>query len=745
MIGRAAAIILGCSLLAAASPGSASDKPGFIYSASFPHRDIPKDLWPARLVTLKSMGFNAVQVSAAEGEDAREVIEILRLARQLGLRVWWGGSALPPELQPFAVSRGGPVLEELPGKSADWRGAAGARALLEMRESLAGGVRALNCAAVLEGRTPDERQAAVSIAGDLRPQAAVLSRNGKLVVGMGPLLGTLRPVKQAALRLVTPPPQKPPSWLRLTLLASPERRGPAFISALNYSDSQSVSGALAAVDPRNGRPMTIRGLRLPPRQALLMPLNVALAAPEVCATCARFAPDERIVYATAELVSAAYENGVLGLEFVAPAEGELELELAREPRGPLVTGAHLRNLNWDEKTRRLLVAIPAGEAPDFRSRVGLAIELPETSAFLKAPRRFIIGSSAKITASFSSAELAGRSRLLAPAGWRVKQEPGGTNEIEYTVDVPADAIAGDTAKFAIEMDGHIAHSAAAPVVPFCELRVEPEEALHPRRDVRFAIRPHLATVMLPGSRTYHMYLRNNYDEIRTFEMAVAGEGLRLSPSRQEVSVGASLEREIPLEAALIDPRPGVYRWRVSVRQGHHQLEMPLALAAIAPEQALAYEYDFDRDGFPELVLENQNVRVVFSPRNGGRAAEFFLKKQRVNVFAAPGALDAKAPFEGRIVGPGRIELRSGELVRTVSLAPGNSFFEVEETGGPGEWVVPIPSDLDAFRVRFSADAPDAQTATERQASSSLLRLRFPPGKPRRARFAAEILEDPHKQ
>lgn len=755
-------------------------EPSFVYSATFAYQDHPKDLWPARLAQLKAMGFNAVQIPPSHDSD---LPELLRLARQMGLRVWVERGSPGPELEPYLGSRGGPILDDLSGKIARWFPSeerrflyasdfASLRRLLQkeavvssldagwpagddlrarpsdpsnylfaFREAMAAGAKAVNCSAVVEGRTPADREAALNVVGEPRPQARVLSRNGALVRQFGRLLAGMRPRKDAggqpAVEILRPPAEKPFPLLRLGMLASPAPRGPAFISALNYSEDRAVTGTLAAADPRTGKRILLRPVNLPPRQALLMPMNLTLAAPEVCPTCSSFAPGERLVWATAELVSVAFENGVLAMEFVAPGEADAVLELARQPRGPLVTGARLRDLDWDDKAHRLRLRIPAGKPPEFRSRVGLGIELPDTSAFLKAPPRLILGSTAPVTATFSSPELAGRGRLLVPPGWRVKPDPRGAAEIEYGVEIPADAVAGDTVTLAVEADGKVAQSVTLPLAPACSVRIEPEETLHPRRDARFPIRPHLATLLLPGRRQYRIYLRNNYDAIRTFELAAAGEGLEFSPPRLEVPVGANLEREVTLYVSPQAPRPGLYRWTLVVRDGAWKTETPLALAVIAPGESLAYELDLDRDGWAELVLENATLRAVFSPRQGGRSTEFLLKEAAFNAFTGRGALDAGAPLEGRVLGPGRIELRSADLVRRISLGGGDPFFEIEQTGGPAEWEVSTGPVEEPAAVRFDVSAPDAKIDTERRPYSTQIRVRFPEEALRRARFVLE--------
>jgi hypothetical protein len=155
----------------------------------------------------------------------------------------------------------------------------------------------------------------------------------------------------------------------------------------------------------------------------------------------------------------------------------------------------------------------------------------------------------------------------------------------------------------------------------------------------------------------------------------------------------------------------------------------MALAVLAPDKSLAYEFDMDRDGSPDLVLENRKLRAVFSPRRGGRTTEFLLKEQGLNVLTSAGSLDAGAPMDGRISGPGRIELRSGEVTRTITLTASDSFLEVEQYGGPADWKVSALPDIEApaptGQARFAIEAPAAKVEASHNTFSTTYRLRFP--------------------
>jgi hypothetical protein len=599
--------------------------PVFLYGVLFPCQEYPKDLWVEELVRLKALGFNAVRAEGAGPADARE---LGRVARRVGLQLW----ADPPVGRVVRVTGAG-------------------NPLFAVREAWASGAKAVLCGS------------------GTAETGTALRRHGTLVRNLGGVLAAVEP-RPARWQWGDPAHAALPRGLRLAWLAAPGPRGPAFVSALNYGEAPVAGGVLTIADPRTHRPLVLRRLNLPARQALWMPVNLPLAMPEVCPTCSVFAPDERLVSATAELVAVTFENGVLAMEFVAPGEGELVLELARQPDGPLLAGAKIQSFDWDDKSRRLRIRIPPGKPPDFRSRVGLGIQLPDTSVFLRGPQRLILGSTAPLIATFSSAHLAGRARLLAPAGWRVRQENHAPSEIEYQLEVPTDAVPGDTVTLAVEAEGRVAQSLTLPLVPFCSLRIEPEELFRWPNGIARPVRPHLAATVLPRRRPYRLHLRNHSDEIRTFELTASGEGLEFQPLRVEAVIAGGLEREVSLTAWAPEGRPGLYPWNLRVREGSQVSETPLVLALLSPEEALLYQLDMDRDGNPEWVLENPQIRVVASPRQGGRLLEFRLKGSDVvaRESSAPGQ-----PVEARVTGPGQIAVGN----RTIALGAGGSFFEVE--------------------------------------------------------------------
>src|ERR1035441_8327228 len=84
--------------------------------------------------------------------------------------------------------------------------------------------------------------------------------------------------------------------------------------------------------------------------------------------------------------------------------------------------------------------IPAGTQQGHRVRIGIAIEPPDTSAFFNDLHRLVIGRGNTVSTTYSSPEVAARSRLRLPEGYTATPTTRSPNEIDYEIAVPADAI-----------------------------------------------------------------------------------------------------------------------------------------------------------------------------------------------------------------------------------------------------------------------------------------------------------------
>jgi hypothetical protein len=293
------------------------------------------------------------------------------------------------------------------------------------------------------------RAGAVSLNGDERPTVAALRRNASLLRHWGALLPGMKPERAHPVRLAA---GKLPTGVAAIEMVS---RTPGVASAVSIANesSQPFQNTVRAWDPFAKRSVEIENVHLPPHQTLWLPVNVSLGGVGLCRECSAFSNAEHIVYATAELQTIEFENGTLAMEFAAPEAAEVVLQLARRPSGPYLAGGHPADIDFDEKTLRARLKIPQGKGPASLIRVALAIEAPEHSAFFEEAKRLIIGRSNTVVTSYSSEQLADRSRLRLPEGFTATPTRKSPMEIDYAVDVPADALHGDWANLAIEADG----------------------------------------------------------------------------------------------------------------------------------------------------------------------------------------------------------------------------------------------------------------------------------------------------
>jgi hypothetical protein len=104
--------------------------------------------------------------------------------------------------------------------------------------------------------------------------------------------------------------------------------------------------------------------------------------------------------------------------------------------------------------------------------------------------------------------------------------------------------------------------------------------------------------------------------------------LRLRPQR---SVGAG-ENGPPVNSA------GLIEGEIEFRSGRDRRRSPILFARIPESGAANYQFDLDRDGAPEWVLENRALRLAVSPENGGTAWLLEDKRAHYNLTTSVGAL-----------------------------------------------------------------------------------------------------------
>jgi hypothetical protein len=725
---RLAVLFLLFAAVLPAPPAGAA--PGCVQAVEFPYYLFPRSLWERELVWLKNIGVQTVEFNipwnwhqlqpgdydfTGRTGPRRDLVAFIKILRKLDLRAWvrplppvngWLDNGTPAGADARAqrawlrqldallatqtASHGGPVAyveartlaidAAAPPSPVTVISTTGPGALARSREAVAAAPQG----AVLWTNVEDSlfpagwaadpatllRRGAVGLGGDERPEAVALRRSAALLRNWAPLRGGLRGVA-----MPKPAGGKLPQGVTASELVSPA------VSAVTIANRshQAFHDDLRVFDPVSQRTLVVPGVTVPPGETLWLPFNASLGPGGLCHECSQFSGAEHILYATAELLSIEFENGILAMEFAAPVEGEMILQLARKPVGPYLASGKPTEFEWDDKALRARLPIPANPAPGNRVRVGIAMEAPETSAFFNEARRLVIGQKNVVSTTYSSAAVAARSRLRLPEGFSAVPTTKSPNEIDYEIGTPASALHGDFADLALEADGLPLGRAHLQLFRPVSIRLMEAMQIHFGNQTELTPDPPTAPIEPKAGSDLELSIRNNWPGIQNYRLEASGEGLEFFPATMEVAVGAEGERRVPLRVfardGAADSVAGWRDWRLKVTGGATE-ELPMRVLLLPRDRTLAWSADLDGDGSPEWVLETQKVRAVFSSQDGGRWMEFNWKDTNLNFLPERGAFAAAGPVEVHAAGDA-LEFIGKGWKRTVRLS--GTTLSIEQT------------------------------------------------------------------
>jgi hypothetical protein len=569
---------------------------------------------------------------------------VLRTLRHLEMHaVLRGDSATERQrayLAPQLESHGGPIRAMSLPTPVTRISALSTGALAASRKALAGTKGTLMWTDVEDTLTPEFHKGAISFSGEELPPLAALRREAALVRYWLPVLPGMRDeraVKAGAVPL-------PPGVIAQQVLSS-DANGPSAVSVTNGGSSP-FTGELRVFYPPAKRPIVLPAVQIPAGESLWLPVNIPLANGPLCKNCAALGNEDSLVYATAELSSVEFENGILALEFSAPVAAEAVLHLSKEPSGPFLAAGRPTAFDWDAGNGHARLKIPAGKGPAHRVRVGLALDPPDSSAFFGDTKVLIIGHTNRISTNYSSELVKQRSRLRAPAACKVVAVPQGPLELGYDVTVPPDMLHGEHVEMSLEADGvQMGHTRLQLLRPV-SLRVREAVSRHFGTRGELPVSPALIPVDQRQGRSISITIRNNFPEIRTYRLAVEGEGIDFTPAQTEISIGGASERDVSLRVFVDKASPGLHRANVKVT-GPAQAELPMQILVLPRGKAVSYTSEAG------YVLETQRARAVFSNPRFTRLLEFVWKDSERNVIPEAGLPGGQAA-----------ELRDAELTIT---------------------------------------------------------------------------------
>jgi hypothetical protein len=94
----------------------------------------------------------------------------------------------------------------------------------------------------------------------------------------------------------------------------------------------------------------------------------------------------------------------------------------------------------------------------------------------------------------------------------------------------------------------------------------------------------------------------------------------------------------PADKGAIAAGDGLLRGQLSLRSGREHASVPILFVNPNDAGNTHYQYDFDRDGAPEWVLESNRLRMIVSPADGGRALALVDKSTSDDLITLGGAL-----------------------------------------------------------------------------------------------------------
>jgi hypothetical protein len=641
--------LLGLLLLAGATPS----RP-VLNAVEFPFAVFPRQLWERELVWMKNVGIQTVALEIRTSAEEQDVMSILRTVRHLELNAWVrigpAATAVAKTLEPLLAVHGGPIayLNNGVPQPVTRLSATSPGALAASRVALGVTRGTLLWTDVEDTLRPEFHRGAISFQGEEQPAIAALRRDALLIgywrKGLDDLINS---------REVRPVADKFPEGLNARQLLAQDSSGASAVSLINRSHSP-YRGDLRVFYPPAKRSITLPGVEVAPGETIWLPISIPLANRAFCKNCSALGNDDSIVYSTAELIDAEYENGILAMEFTAPVASEVIVHLSKEPSGPLLAAGKPRSFDWDGASGRARLPVPAGKAPSYRVRIGLAVEPPESSAFFEDAKTLIIGQKSMLTTTYTSEAIANRSRVRGPAGLKFEAHPKGPLQIDYEVTVPSTELNGDHLELALEADGVQLGHARLQLLRPASLRLREAISRHFGTSAELPMYPALVSMDQRSGRDINITVRNNFPEIKNFILELSGDGLEFSPARLEISIAASSERDVSVRVFSNEGTGGL-REGLAKLTGAGNFDLPILFTVIPRGQTVSYSAGGVH------ILESAKARAVFADEAEQKWLEFTWKDSERNLLPDSG-------IDLGLATTRKVTLKAGELTIEQELA-----------------------------------------------------------------------------
>src|SRR5882672_11076858 len=146
---------------------------------------------------------------------------------------------------------------------------------------------------------------------------------------------------------------------------------------------------------------------------------------------------------------------------------------------------------------------------------------------------------------------------------------------------------------------------------------------------------------------------NRTDNLRSLDFSLDGAfhgtgGGKIFPGEQLFSRlrFQATRNSTAADASTIPGTDGLLQGQLTLRSGREHGGIPILFVTANEAANTHYQYDFDRDGAPEWVLESKRLRLIVSPADSGRALALVDKSTNDDLIALGGALhDLLVPAE----------------------------------------------------------------------------------------------------
>lgn len=165
------------------------------------------------------------------------------------------------------------------------------------------------------------------------------------------------------------------------------------------------------------------------------------------------------------------------------------------------------------------------------------------------------------------------------------------------------------------------------------------------------------------------------------------------------------------------PPDPIQRGLLEIGSGRDRWSTPLLFVLGGGDAIAHYQFDFDRDGAPEWVLESGKLRLIVSPEDGGRALALVDKASHESLISEVGAFrDSLIPMRGTTERPPGWDVRTLDAAYGAEWLPEKKgtalrlFYHAPSTDLPGAAIektirMTAPDSIEAkYRVTLEAAA-----------------------------------------